>query len=78
MSFKSFVDSEETRIPHLPPRGIKAIEADIGRKVIYRAALGYEPEEGVITFIGRIGNVFVRYGLTGSASTDMSDLDWLM
>ncbi len=64
-------------MPHSPPKGIEATEADIGRKVIYRAAPGYEPEEGVITSIGRIGNVFVRYGLTGSASTDKSDLDWV-
>lgn len=61
------------------PKGISATDSDIGRKVIYRAAPGYEPEEGVITSIGRIGNAFVRYGSqTGSQSTDMRDLDWVM
>jgi hypothetical protein len=63
---------------HLPPKGIDATDADVGRKVIYRAAPNFEPEEGIITSIGRIGNVFVRYGSQyGSQSTDMSDLDWL-
>lgn len=66
-------------MPHSPPKGIEATEADIGRKVIYRAAPSYEPEEGVITSIGRIGNVFVRYGSqAGNQSTDKSDLDWMM
>lgn len=63
---------------HNPPKGICATEADVGRKVIYRAAPNYEPEEGVITSIGTVGNVFVRYsaGFT-SQSTDMGDLDWV-
>jgi hypothetical protein len=61
------------------PKGIKATEKDIGRKVVYRTAPNYEPEEGVITSIGRIGNVFVRYGSGNtSASTDMNDLDWMI
>jgi hypothetical protein len=61
------------------PKGIVATESDVGRKVIYRTAPNYEPEEGVITSIGRIGNVFVRYGSQcTSQSTDMSDLDWVM
>ena len=62
-----------------PPKGIVATEKDVGRKVIYRTAPNYEPEEGVITSIGRIGNVFVRYGNgSTSQSTDMSDLDWML
>lgn len=64
---------------HSPPKGISPTDADIGRKVIYRAAPGYEPEEGVISSIGRIGNVFVRYGSqAGSQSTDERDLDWMV
>lgn len=60
------------------PKGIQATEKDIGRAVVYRAAPEYLPEQGIITSIGRIGNVFVRYGLGGtSASTDMRDLDWV-
>ena len=63
---------------NLAPKGIKATEADVGRAVVYRSAPDYRPEQGVITSIGRIGNVFVRYGLgTTSASTDMDDLDWV-
>lgn len=63
---------------NLAPRGIKPTPADIGRKVVYRSAPGFEPEEGVITSLGRIGNVFVRYGAgSTSASTDASDLDWV-
>lgn len=61
------------------PKGIVAGETDIGRKVVYRSAPQYAPEEGVITSIGRIGNVFVRYGAgCTSQSTDMSDLDWMV
>lgn len=61
----------------LKPRGIYPTEADIGRKVVYRSAPDYKAEEGVITSIGRIGNVFVRYGSgSTSASTDCGDLDW--
>lgn len=60
-----------------PSKGIQPTEADIGRKVIYRSAPEFLPEEGVITSIGRIGNVFVRYGAGAtSQSTDAGDLDW--
>lgn len=63
---------------HQPPKGIVPTEDDVGRKVIYRAAPGYEPEEGVITSIGRIGNVFVRYGsAVNGVSTSKEDLDWV-
>lgn len=61
----------------MKPKGIVATDEDVGRMVIYRTAPNYEPEEGVITSIGRIGNVFVRYGSgSTSQSTDMGDLDW--
>ena len=60
-----------------PPKGICVTSQDIGRRVIYRAGPDWEPEEGIIMSIGRIHNVFVRYGkVTTSKSTDMSDLDW--
>jgi len=63
---------------HRAPRGITPQESDIGRAVVYRAAPDYKPEQGIITSIGRIGNVFVRYGLgSTSASTDIGDLDWV-
>lgn len=60
------------------PKGINPTEADVGRAVVYRAAPNYDAEQGIITSIGRIGNVFVRYGLgSTSASTDCNDLDWV-
>lgn len=66
-------------MPHSPPKGIEPTEADIGRKVIYRSAPDYKPEEGVITSIGRVRNVFVRYGSgSTSASTSIEDLDWMI
>lgn len=62
----------------MKPKGINATEHDVGRAVVYRSAPDYKPEQGTITSIGRIGNVFVRYGSgSTSASTDMTDLDWV-
>lgn len=58
------------------PHGINPTEADIGRKVIYRTAPMFEPEEGVITSFND-HYVFVRYGARqGSQATDRADLDW--
>lgn len=63
----------------LAPKGIAPTDADVGRKVVYRTAPNFEPEEGVITSIGRIGNTFVRYGASQtSQSTDNRDLDWML
>jgi hypothetical protein len=62
----------------MKPRGIDPTQGDIGRKVVYRAAPNYEPEEGVITsFNDRV--VFVRYGSgVTSAATERCDLDWIV
>ena len=55
---------------------IDATQEDVGRRVIYRTAPDFEPQEGVITSVGW-GYVFVRYGLGDtSAQTAMKDLEW--
>lgn len=56
---------------------IEPTKDDIGRKVIYRTAPNFEPEEGVISSISE-HYVFVRYGrsITGTA-TKREDLEWM-
>jgi hypothetical protein len=55
---------------------IVAVQEDVGRRVIYRAAPDFEPQEGVITSV-RDDCVFVRYGIgCTSARTEMKDLEW--
>lgn len=63
---------------HLRPKGIKVVEADIGRAVVYRTAPNFEPEQGVITsFNDRC--VFVRYGNSiRGVATNPDDLDWMV
>lgn len=78
----TFVDKETVdaleKVMTNPPKGINPIETDIGRKVVYRAAPLYEPEEGILSSLSKVDNaVFVRYGnaVSGTA-TFTSDLDW--
>lgn len=60
-----------------PPAGIQPTAADIGRKVVYRTAPNYEPEEGIITSFNE-SCVFVRYGTSiNGIATSREDLDWL-
>jgi len=60
----------------LRPKGIKVVESDIGRAVVYRTAPNFEPEQGVITsFNAKYVNV--RYGNSiRGVATDPADLDW--
>lgn len=64
-----------------PPKGIdlsKLTDKDVGRKVVYRAAPNFEPEEGTITSWND-KYIFARYGSgSTSAATDPADLDWMM
>lgn len=62
---------------HNPPKGIQPSHKDVGRRVIYRAAPGYEPEPGVITSVWDVNNAFVQFkpGCT-SQRCSTCDLDW--
>jgi hypothetical protein len=61
---------------------IEPTDADIGRKVVYRAWNSWyrndvKPEEGVITSFNA-AYVFVRYGAsTTSKATRRADLEWM-
>ena len=59
------------------PLGISPIKSDIGRKVVYRTAPQFEPEEGIITSYND-SCVFVRYGeQPNSKATSRCDLDFV-
>ena len=56
---------------------IEPTPEDIGRKVVYRTAPDFKPEEGVITSFNA-HYVFVRYGAsTTSAATPRHALEWV-
>lgn len=56
---------------------IDPTDSDIGRKVVYRAAPNFDPEEGVISSFNDTG-VFVRYGASVQPQmTRREDLEWM-